>query len=256
MCAAACLRAADGDAKKPENLNSVAWVQTSAEYTAGATQTYRTARLALLQALQDKQWTAALEQAGDFQNKPPAVILDLDETVLDNSGFEAQIVTGKVERYTTESWGRWVGEKRAGVVPGAVEFLKFAHARGVALFYVTNRICNAGDEKDPTVQTLLAVGVPLPSPDRLKCKSDVDEKGPRRSTIAATHRILLLLGDDLNDFLTVPAGQGTVEGRQRIVRANEQFWGERWFIVPNPTYGSWERTIGYSVPEKVKAIRE
>ena len=83
---------ANGQAPAPaaaphENLNAVLWVQSAAEYRASALQTYRAAEASMIRALQDKSWTAAIEQRRPVPDLPPAVILDLDETVLDNSSL-------------------------------------------------------------------------------------------------------------------------------------------------------------------------
>lgn len=236
-----------------ENLNAILWAQTSAEYAANATQTYRAARRSLVEALRDKGWTAALEQAGDYSSKAPAVILDLDETILDNSAYRVQrLEAGK--GFDEASWRAWVREERAGAVPGAIEFLKFAHARGVALFYVTNRDCSseAGDATRKQLEKLL---VPLSNPSRLLCRTGgLSDKSPRRAAVAGEYRILLLIGDDFGDFLTVPSGQATVEARRRLFRTHVDYWGERWFMLPNPMYGSWERIIGEDVAAKRKAL--
>src|SRR4051794_1272744 len=125
-----------------ENLNAVLWMQTSAEYRATVLQTYRSAEASLLRALADHTWTAALEQTNAFADLPPAVILDLDETVFDNSAFQAQL-TAEHGSYTEPGWSAWVANMRAGLVPGAADFLAMAHAHGVALFYVTNRVCDS-----------------------------------------------------------------------------------------------------------------
>src|SRR5271170_6026794 len=75
-----------------DNLNAILWMQTSVEYKANSIETYRGGQRALLRGLADRHSTAALEQTGNFANLPPAVVLDLDETVLDNSPFEARLV--------------------------------------------------------------------------------------------------------------------------------------------------------------------
>src|SRR5262245_19274028 len=124
--------------KTHENLNAVLWMQTAVEYQGGALQAYAAARTALDRALADRQWTAAVEQTGDFSSLPPAVVLDLDETVLDNSAFQARQVANATS-YNDEAWAAWCQERKAGAIPGAVEFLKYARSRGVIPFFVTNR---------------------------------------------------------------------------------------------------------------------
>lgn len=229
-----------------ENLDAVLWVQSSAEYQAGARQTYASARLALDRALETPDWTAALEQSGDLKALPPAIILDLDETVLDNSVYMARLVkAGK--KFEDESWNRWVAEIKSGLVPGAFDFLIYAKMRGVSVFFVTNRECKV-EANDPTMLNLRNLGLGF---GRLLCRTTTGDKAPRRMTVAATHRVLLLVGDDFNDFLSAAP---TIEARQAQISAYGQFFGDRWFIVPNPMYGSWDRPFD-SVEKKKSALR-
>ena len=241
-------------AQPHENLNAVSWVQTSAEYRALTLQTYRAAEASLQRALEDKNWTAAVEQRRPASELPPAIILDLDETVLDNSALQARVAAnGGI--YNDEVWQKWVAEKKAGLVPGAREFVLSAHARAVNIFYVTNRVCDPNKADDPTVLVLRRHYLPF-APERLLCKTDTTDKSPRRRLVAAGNRILLLIGDDFNDFLTVPQEQFNIESRQAAAQAFSRYWGERWFMLPNPTYGSWERAVGYKVEEKRNALRQ
>jgi 5'-nucleotidase (lipoprotein e(P4) family) len=245
--------AAAAKAVPHENLKAVLWVQTAAEYRASALQTYRAAEASMMRALRDKSWTAALEQKRPVPDLPPAVILDLDETVLDNSSLQARLaMTGAV--YNDEIWQKWMAEKQAGLVPGAREFLLAAHANGVAPFYVTNRVCDPNKADDPTVAILKAHYLPF-RPERLLCKTDTSDKTARRNQVAAGNRILLLIGDDFNDFISIPREQSTVEGRFLVVDAHARYWGERWFMLPNPTYGSWERVFN-NIESKRKALQQ
>ena len=242
-------------AQRHENLNAVLWMQTAAEYRAAAIQTYRAAEQSLIAALKDNHWTAAVEQNPPYRDLPPAIILDLDETVLDNSVFQARL-TAFGGSFSDETWGKWVAERRSGLVPGALKFLLAARARGVDIFYVTNRVCT-GNADDSTLQMLNALHIPV-RPENLLCKTsakDPSDKSPRRAKVAATRRVLLLIGDDFNDFYTTAREQATVAGRSEIVDAFEDYWGTRWFVVPNPSYGSWERSVPAAPAEKLKALR-
>jgi 5'-nucleotidase (lipoprotein e(P4) family) len=250
-----CLICAGTAVAQPhENLNAVTWMQTAAEYRASAIQTYHAAETNMLRAIQDKNWTAALEQRRPAPDLPLAVILDLDETVLDNSVYQARLTaTGGL--FADETWQKWVAEKKAGLVPGARDFLLAAHANGVAPFYVTNRVCDPNKADDPTVVVLRSHHLPF-RPERLLCKTDTSDKSARRTLVAAGNRILLLIGDDFNDFATLPRDQSSVADRLTAVDAFQRFWGERWFMLPNPTYGSWERAVGTGVDAKRKALRQ
>jgi acid phosphatase len=241
-----------------ENLNAVLWMQTSVEYQASAVQTYRLAQLALLRGLRDERWTAALEQNGEFEKLPPAVVLDLDETVLDNSAFEARI-TASGETFSDPAWTKWVNERAAGLVPGAMDFVQFAHANGVTPVYITNRVCDSSKDDDPTVQQLRKLHLPLEAvSDQLLCAhtSKESDKTARREMIAKKYRILLLFGDQLGDFLQIPTDAADLTGRESLFITHQGLWGERWFQLPNPMYGSWEGAVGYSVDAKLSKLRK
>ncbi len=232
-----------------ENLNAVLWIQTSVEYQASAAQTYHSAELALLRGLNNPHWSAALEQNANFETLPPAVILDLDETVLDNSVFRARLVASG-QQFTPAAWAKWVNEQSAGLIPGAMHFLQFAQANGVATLYITNRTCDPTKADDPTVKLLRGLHV-LAEP-----VADPLFKTPRRAGCAAKYRILLMFGDQLADFLQIPPESANLDGRQKLYEAHEGLWGERWFQLANPTYGSWEGAVGYTVERKLSHLRK
>lgn len=225
-----------------ENLNSLLWMQTGAEYRASALQAYRAARMQLDAALSDKTWTAAVEQTGDASALPPAVVLDLDETVIDNSAYAARgLIDGSV--YTPAGWAAWVEERKSAAVPGAVEFLKYARSKGVTPFYVTNR-----DQKieQATRDNLAKLDIPVvTSIDTVLTRGEngwtASDKGTRRQAVAARYRILLLVGDNFEDF--VGGTLTTVESRFVLADKYADYWGAKWIVLPNPTYGSWESAI-------------
>lgn len=138
-------------------LQGTLWMQTSPEYQMVTREIYSLARMKLDAALKDSAWTAATEQTGNFSGLPPAVILDVDETVLDNSGFEARLVKNN-SYYNRQNWTAWVNEAKAEIVPGALDFIKYAAGKGVRIFYVTNRSHNI---KEATRKNLAAQGFPV-----------------------------------------------------------------------------------------------
>lgn len=239
-----------------ENLNATLWVQTALEYEATALQAYRLARLQLDAALATPTWTAAIEQTGDPSSLPPAVVVDIDETVLDNSYYQARMIRDDTA-YSTATWDPWVMEEKATAIPGAAEFVRYAASKGVTIFYVTNRTANL---EAATRANLEATGFPLSSGvDTVLTRGERPEwsasaKGPRRAHVAATHRILLLVGDDLGDF--VADASGTVARRHERTAPYESWWGERWIMLPNPTYGSWERAVVGSATDHLDARRK
>jgi 5'-nucleotidase (lipoprotein e(P4) family) len=226
-----------------ERLNGVLWMQTAPEYWALAEAAYDRASLTLDRALADKTWTAALEQesAGNFAALPPAVILDLDETVLDNSQFHGQLIIDHGD-FSPATWGAWSEKGAAHAIPGAIAFINAARAKGVRVLFVTNRTI---DEKPATVKNLDALLASPTRPDDVMCIGEnqwTADKSSRRKFVAEKYRILLLFGDDLNDFISVNS-TATPAQRVAVAQENAMRWRDRWVLLPNPIYGSWERAL-------------
>lgn len=223
-----------------------------------ATSAFRNAKYAVHAAMADPGWTAAVEQEGkSYTSLPPALIVDIDETVLDNSRSQAQIVKDRTVFDRTETqWNNWVRMGEATPIPGAVEFLNWAVLEypQLTVLYVTNRIEAV---KPATIANLKRLGFPLKDgvdvvlpKERADASSD---KSSRRAHIAESYRIILLAGDDLGDFITA---KGTPEERLGAARAYQRFWGERWVILPNPTYGSWERALYPKGAEDTEVLKK
>jgi 5'-nucleotidase (lipoprotein e(P4) family) len=230
-------------------VNASLWVQSAAEFKAASRQTYNIA-------------TRMLESALSQSPEPAAVILDLDETAIENAEFEARMVRQGIT-YDQQQWLKWVNESDARAMPGAAEFLAFARSRGVTPFYITNR---KSEEEAGTRRNLERLGYPLMTgEDNLLTRGERPEwessdKGPRRNWVASRYRVLLVLGDDLNDF--ADAHDKNEAERNAIVAENAAKWGTSWLIVPNPMYGSWERaaagTTGTEcekLQRKIEALR-
>jgi len=217
-------------------LNATLYVQNAAEYRAAALQIYANARRALDDALADPTRTGALEETANDPAQPPAIVVDADETVLDNTPFEARVIRAGTT-YDAAMWKAWTAEGVAGAIPGALSFLNYAKSRGVTVFYVTNR---DEDERTGTRRNLEQLGFPLdPNVDTLLLRvNGVSDKSPRRAQVAASYRLLLLVGDDLNDFTNMR--EKSWRERDELVTRMESWWGTRWFVLPNPMYGSWE----------------
>ena len=223
-----------------DNLNAVLWMQKSVEYKANAEAVFALAKIRLDQALKDKSWTAApAEQTGDFKDLSPAVVLDADETVLDNSGYQSWMVV-KGETFNPKTWTQFVNSQTSTAVPGAVEFAKYAESKGVRVFYVTNR---TKGEEPATRENMRKLGFPMAAniDTILTAKEQPDwgsAKGTRRAVIAKHYRILLLMGDNFGDF--TDAYKGSVDERQKVFEENAARWGHDWLMLPNPSYGSFE----------------
>ena len=252
-----------------DQMHAVLWMQRSAEYKACCLQVYNQASGHLDAALRDPKWTACLEQvdAAGFAELPPAIIVDVDETVLDNSGFNARMVLDG-GGFQPEAWTRWCEEQQATPVPGSLGLLTSAHARGIRVVYITNR--KAGVEEAATRANLLRLGYPLvegAGEDLVLTKGEVGDKTARRRQICERYRVLALFGDNMGDF-TVPVkprknsehgdvaeAAMTEEMRDARVAERAGYWGTRWFMLPNPAYGSWESVLLGQSKDKAALLR-
>lgn len=245
-------------AQSPQ-LYSTLWVQTAAEYRAGALETYASAVANLDDALADPSWTAALEQSDGYSGLPPAVILDLDETVLDNSLFQGRLVRDNAS-FDPVLWEKWMAMEKAEAIPGALSFVQEAIRRGIAVFYITNRECDGGGcpQEARTIRNLTRLGFPDVSLDRVLLKREQpdwgSEKENRRAVVAENHRILMLIGDDLGDFLPGVKGGVSPTRRKELVDRYADRWGRMWFILPNPNYGSWDRALSEPKADQVRGF--
>ena len=238
LAAAAPARAQDAPAN--DLLNAVLWMQRSVEYKANSLTVFALARVRLEQALANPNWTAApKEQTGAYQSLPPAVILDIDETLVDNSGYQAWMVM-KGTTFDPKTWTAYVDTVTSLAIPGAVEFARFTADIGVKVFYVTNR---TKEEEESTRKNLEKLGFPLDSAvdTVLTAREQPDwgsAKGTRRAFIAKSYRILLNLGDNFGDF--VDEYRGTEAERLKVLEEHRDRWGREWIMLANPTYGSFE----------------
>ncbi len=219
-------------------------------------QCYRLAQYQLNIALSDGHWSADEVQVmeGNYFGKPSAVILDLDETVLDNSAYNARNIVDQ-QPYDLESWNAWCAEEKATIIPGAADFIKAAVALGVKVMFVTNR---RDEVKTATINNLKKFGINA-NDDNVLTRNDDQGRGgdkvSRRGMVAKDYRILLLIGDNLSDICSeveIP------DNKLRNETANRKadFLGTRWIILPNPVYGSWERALPKEPKAALRVDRE
>ena len=221
------------------------WMQVSAEYRALCYQAFNLARMNLSAYLADRK--------GD---KPAAVIVDADETVLDNSAYEAFLIDQDFG-YSSKTWVPWMAAAQAKAVPGAKEFFDFAKSKGVEIFYITNRKM-VGYEG--TKKNLAAVGFPNVDKKHLLLRTKSSDKQARRDMVTKDYDVVFLMGDNLNDFLSVFRKKSIEERFAETDKIKDQ-WGRKFIVLPNPTYGDWEGAIykgnwGASPAEKNKMRRD
>jgi 5'-nucleotidase (lipoprotein e(P4) family) len=203
------------------------WMQASAEFRALCYQAFNLAKMNLDMFLA-------------FYNgdKPVAVIVDADETVLDNSAYEAFLI-GNDFGYSSKTWTQWVAAAEATAMPGAIEFLNYAKGKGVETFYVTNRKMV---EYEGTEKNLSVLGFPFVDKKHLLIRTDSSDKQARRDIVAKDYEIAFLVGDNLNDFLSVFAKKSVNDRFAETDKVKDK-WGKKFIVLPNPTYGDWEGSI-------------
>ena len=175
---------------------------------------------------------------------------DLDETVLDNSAYQARMIRDRTG-FADPSWRAWVAERKAGAVPGAVPFLRAAERAGIAIYYVSNR---EHDQNAATEAVLQRLGAPVHAGSILGkgmavpgcSQSGSSDKTCRRRWIGARHRVVMQFGDALGDFLE-PAAKG-MDARRAALAPYQGWLGTRWWMLPNPSYGAWEQALQGDAP--------
>lgn len=221
-------------------LLATLWTQRSVEYKANALTVFALARIRLDEALADMNWTAApAEQKADYQGLPPAVVLDVDETLLDNSHYQVWMLKND-QTFSTKSWNQFCAAQISTAIPGAVEFTKYAESKGVKVFYITNR--GVETEKD-TRENMARLGFPMGgNVDTFLMQGEKPEwgsaKGTRRAVVTKDYRVLLNIGDNFGDF--DDRYRTSESERAKAFEADTAYWGRQWLMIANPTYGSFD----------------
>jgi 5'-nucleotidase (lipoprotein e(P4) family) len=203
------------------------WQQRSAEYRALCFQAYNLAQLRLNEALK--------QQGG----KPLAIVTDIDETVLDNSPYDAQRAINNLE-YDAQSWKHWTAKGECDTVAGAPSFFKYAASKGVSIFYITNR---DEDERPGTLKNLQLYNLPSADNAHLLLKQGSSSKESRRLQVLSNYNIVLLCGDNLADFDKLYDNHPSEPSRNTTtIQLTGQF-GNKYIVLPNPSYGDWEGAL-------------
>ncbi len=255
LCADTSQRPALAD----DGFRSALWQQSAAEYDALSLQVFARAEVMLKRAIARPHWSAldASEAPTPLNGSHLAIITDIDETLLDNSPFTVRqmrepmpacMTVAEARSEWDRRWLEWVRDAEATALPGAAEFMQRAVARSnaniqIEVFYVTNR---KDEEKEATCANLKQVGFPLRDcATQVLTRNDEDGRGKdkisRRQRIAAKHRVVLMFGDNLGDFVGNILTNETA--RNALVAGKKDWWGQRWFMLPNPSYGSWEEIL-------------
>ena len=203
---------------------SVVWMQQSGEYQALAHQAFNAAK-------------TAFDHSKASKGKKKAVVVDLDETFIDNSAYAGwQVKNGKP--FSGETWTKWVDARQSAAVPGAVEFSNYVNSHGGAVFFVSNRRDDV--EKAGTIDDMKRLGFTNVTEDRLLLKKDKSNKSQRfESIMQQNYDIVVYVGDNLNDFGDATYKKSNAE-RRNFVAQNNKLFGTKFIILPNANYGDWE----------------
>jgi len=207
---------------------ALAWVQTSAEYRELSYQAFNLAGMIVDKA-------AGMAAKGD---KPLALIADLDETLIDNSAYDAGLV-GRDAAYSGKTWTQWELAAQALAVPGAADFLNYAAGRGLEIYYVTNRD-QAGLEG--TIKNLTALGFPFADAKHILVNAGTSNKQARFDQVGAMYNVVLYMGDNANDLPIGTYGKN-MKDRNALVDENRAKFGTQFVVLPNPVYGDWEPAL-------------
>ena len=221
------------------------WMRTSAEYRALAYQGYNVAMNTVKMAVTDPS----------HQRKPLAIVLDADETVVDNTKLMGESIVNGNGRFDAPWWRQAVHQGKSQAMPGAVEFLNEVHKQGVEIFYVSNRY--APVNYDATVQNFKELGFPSVDKDHVLLFEKDSDKQPRFDAIAKKYSVVLYMGDNAGDFPIGTKGK-TLAERNGIIDAHKEDFGTTFVVFPNPAYGSWVSALakGYQnlSPEEQKQV--
>ena len=216
-------------------VGAILYMQKAAEYRAMAYQAYNIARWRL-DADFEKKNLKTLPKVE--RKKPRAVMVDIDETVLDNSPANALLVKNR-RPFNTTDWYAWGEMRKAKPIPGAVEFLNYANSRGVRIFFVSNR-----DEvqKQATIDNLKNVGFANVSAENVLLRNKDSSKEPRRQQILAKYRIVFSMGDNLDDHSVMFENRSVADRFAEVEKAKDLF-GKKYILLPNAMYGTWENIL-------------
>lgn len=199
----------------------------AAEYRALCFQAYNIAAMRVREAVKK------------HSNKPYAVVTDIDETLLDNSPYDAsQAINNK--DYDSKSWKQWTAMASADTVPGAPAFFKFAAAKGVKVFYITNR---DEDERAATLANLKRYGLPNADDAHLLLRQGSSSKESRRQDVLKKYNTILLCGDNLPDFDALYDNKPSMAQRASATDKLRKAFGDRYIVIPNPSYGDFESSM-------------
>lgn len=232
------------EASRNEHLTmSTLWYQKSGEMKALYYQAYNMGKMVVDQRLAEREEMKVKTHGNHVGNKhavelkKPAIVLDIDETVLDNSPHTAYSIKEGVD-YPT-GWSEWIESAQAEALPGAVEFLNYVDSKDVEIFYVSNR---TQAEKEATMKNLKEKGFPQVTEENVSLRTAESSKENRRLAILKDHEVIAYFGDNLSDFAKDFDKKPLQERNGAVDRLQDEF-GSKFIVLPNPMYGDWEGAV-------------
>lgn len=220
-------RISDEELLSNQLMMSVLWYQRAAERKIICEQAYAQAEALLRQNVKRYK-----------HKKNLTVLMDVDETVLDNSYYEARLIA-EGTGFDPESWEGWVMSKGAPVIPGAIRFLNLCNDLGVEVFYVSNR---SMEQVEATAENLMRYDLPFAEPGHMIFKVETSDKTERRENIKQGRTVILSVGDQMTDFISEELGE-KYEDVPTVTRAVSDTMMQHFVLLPNPMYGAFEKDI-------------
>jgi len=220
---------AESTLSENSKLSAILWQQTAAEYDALCYQAFNLAT--------NRVESMAMDQMASNSNKM-AIVMDLDETVLDNSPFNGWLIHNN-KTYTQENWTEWTSQASAAFVPGAVEFIEMATNQGFKIIYISNRTI---EELEITISNLGKAGIVV-SPSDVMLKTETSSKIDRRDKVLSSYEIFMLIGDNLADFNDQFDQDLNINRRKELTVKFRNEFGSKFIVLPNVMYGNWEKAL-------------
>lgn len=227
-----------------QDVKAVLWMQRSAEYRALCYQAYNIAWREIEMAMAKHK----------KEDRPLAIIIDVDDTILDNTPLISGCVGTKWLAHD-EQWSSWCHDEQAEPMPGAVEFLQAVDRLGVGIFYITGR--EEEQDGECSLRNMKRVNFPQVSKGHVLMKKPKFSKSARFALVKKDYDVILYMGDSMTDF---PLGVGGLWQERKIVADKfKDDYGTKYILLPNPTYGGWESALaeGYDkmMPQEKDAVR-
>ena len=238
----AAYRLSDDDLMAEQTMLAINWMQQSGEYRALAYQAFNMAKV-------------AFDTAKPAAGMKKAVVVDLDETMIDNSAEGAYRLL-EHKSFDPAMWTQWCEAKQAMAIPGAVEFANYVNSHGGKMFYVSNR--KVGAEYQVTIDNLKALGFTGVDETSVLLKDKDSKKTSRFDQVKkAGYEIVVYAGDNLDDFaFTGETYHKLNDVRNATVDKYKADFGVKYIVLPNPIYGNWVSGLGADYYKKDSAGKQ